>query len=118
MRVGADDGREPSVETTRGTITAARTATEIATSATGLMGAGCGFWMLRRIFSRRCATLSSTSVTAWQWLHWYSLVSSLVNWALPQVEQVSVTVLIVVCLGVILGTQARAIQVGVAGGRG
>ncbi|MCY1376742.1 hypothetical protein D9M69_642560 [compost metagenome] len=62
-------------------------------------GAGC--WMPRRIFSRRWATLSSTSVTAWQWLQRYSLVSSLVNWALPQVEQVRVTVLIVVCRGVI-----------------
>jgi hypothetical protein len=61
-------------------------------------------------------------VTAWQWLQRYSLVSSLVNWALPQVEQVSVTVLIVVCRGVIGAgrgaTGCGAARIADAGGAG
>ena len=102
---------EPRSEIATGIAMAAATVTAIAARAPGPGRDGGGACMPRRIFSRRWATLSSTSVTAWQWLHRYSLVSSLVNWALPQVEQVRVTVLIVVCRGVIGAGR------GAAGGR-
>ncbi|MNL53204.1 hypothetical protein D3C87_1764340 [compost metagenome] len=49
-----------------GIRTAARTTSPIAASAAGLTWGCCGLWILRRIFSSRWATLSSTSVTAWQ----------------------------------------------------